>query len=101
MLPRVGEEAEIEIKIIARTRQEFQSAAYAELGLPRAPAIMINDEMIAAGQDIEEHRLLQEIPNRRQSATFPNGTDNLRDTMNITNKPGEEQYGMALRDLVQ
>ncbi|MDD3620163.1 MAG: hypothetical protein PHX57_12300 [Desulfobulbaceae bacterium] len=64
MLPRVGEEAEIEMEIIARPRHEFQSAAYAELGLPRAPAIMINDEVIVAGQDIEEHRLLKEIRRR-------------------------------------
>lgn len=64
MLPRVGEEAEIEIEIIVKPRQEFQSAAFAELGLPRAPAIMINDEVIVAGQDIEEHRLVQEIRSR-------------------------------------
>lgn len=87
MLPRVDEEAEIAIEIIVKRRQEFQSAAFAELGLPRAPAIMINNGVIVAGQDIDEGRLVQEI--RRRLARM--GKGKRRKQILQRNRSGQDQ----------
>jgi hypothetical protein len=40
-----------------KPRHEYQSMAYAELGLPKAPAIMVGSEVIVEGRDIEEQEL--------------------------------------------
>ena len=57
MLPRLGAKFGVSVEVIAKTRQEYQSTAYAELKLPRAPAVMINSEVIVEGRDIEEQEL--------------------------------------------
>ena len=61
MIPRLGEQLNIDIAVTSKPRHEFQSAAYAELDLPKAPAIMIGDKVIVAGSDIEEEKLIAEI----------------------------------------
>ena len=68
MLPRLGEQVDIEIEVVSKPRHEYQSAAYAELGLPRAPAIMLGDEVIVAGRDIEEATLINEVLRRLSRA---------------------------------
>jgi len=57
MLPRLGEKFGVNIEVIAKSRQEYQAAAHAGLGLPRAPAIMIDSEVIVEGRDIDEQEL--------------------------------------------
>jgi len=54
MVPRVGEKYGIEVEIISKRREAYQSEEHAKLGLPVAPAIMIGDEVIAQGKDISE-----------------------------------------------
>ncbi len=54
MLPRLGEKFAISIEVISKRRHEYLSAAYAETGLPKAPAIMIDGQTIVQGQDIDE-----------------------------------------------
>lgn len=61
MLPRLGEQLDIEIEVISKPRSEYQSAAYAELGLPRAPAIMLGERILVAGGDIDEADLLNAV----------------------------------------
>jgi len=61
MLPGLGEQLNIEIEVILKSRQEYQSAAYAELGLPRAPAIMLDEKILVAGGDIDEADLLNAV----------------------------------------
>ena len=61
MLPGLGEQPDIEIEVILKSRQEYQSTAYAELGLPRAPAIMLGDKILVAGGDIDEADLLNAV----------------------------------------
>jgi hypothetical protein len=61
MMPRLGEQFDIDIKVISKPRHEFQAPSYMELGMPKAPAIMIGAEVIVAGADIEEEKLISTI----------------------------------------
>ncbi|HEB70288.1 MAG TPA: hypothetical protein ENI88_11810 [Desulfobulbus sp.] len=61
MLPGLGEQPDIEIEVILKSRHEYQSTAYAELGLPRAPAIMLGNKILVAGGDIDEADLLNAV----------------------------------------
>ncbi len=45
------------MEFIAKPRHEYQSMAYADLGLPKAPAIMIGSEVVVEGRDIDEQEL--------------------------------------------
>jgi len=54
MLPRLGELFPDAIEVISKPRQEYQTMAYAELGLPKAPAIMVGGEIITEGKDIDD-----------------------------------------------
>ncbi len=57
MLPRLGEKFDVHFEIVERPRHEYQSLAYADLGLPKAPAIMIGGDVIVEGRDIDEQEL--------------------------------------------
>ncbi|MFZ5771859.1 MAG: NEPxGxxU motif selenoprotein TsoC [Thermodesulfobacteriota bacterium] len=57
MLPRLSEKFDIPFEVSERPRHEYQSLAYADLGLPRAPAIMIGGDVIVEGRDIDEQEL--------------------------------------------
>ena len=57
----MGEQVDIEIEIISKPRHEYQSSDWAESGLPKAPAIMFDDDVIVAGRDIDEEALGNEI----------------------------------------
>jgi hypothetical protein len=61
MIPRLGEQFGIEIEVISKPRGEYQTAAYAQLGLPKAPAIMIDNSVIVVGGDIDETLLVRTI----------------------------------------
>lgn len=54
MLPRLGALFPDTIEVITKPRQEYQTMAYAELGLPKAPAIMADGETIVEGKDIDD-----------------------------------------------
>lgn len=66
MIPRLGDLFDIDINVISKSRDDYQSLAYEELGLPKAPAIMIGSKVFVAGTDIEEEKLLSEIRKRFQ-----------------------------------
>ena len=61
MIPRLGEQFNIEIEVVSKPRQEYQTSAYTELGLPKAPAIILDEEIIVAGSDIDEASLISKI----------------------------------------
>jgi len=50
-----------EIEVISKPRQDYQTTAYAERGLPKAPAIMLEERVLVAGRDIDETDLLNII----------------------------------------
>lgn len=65
MVPRLGEKHRMRIEVISKSREEYTSAAYAELGLPLAPAIMIEEEIVVEKADISEDDLeaaIERIP---------------------------------------
>jgi hypothetical protein len=57
MIPGLGEKYDIDIEVISKPRSEYASEEYLLKGLPKAPAIMIGEEVIVAGRDISENDL--------------------------------------------
>jgi hypothetical protein len=57
MMPRLGEKYDIEIETISKPREEFTTSEYLELGLPKAPAVMLGDEIVVKGADASEKNL--------------------------------------------
>jgi hypothetical protein len=56
-MPRLGQKYEIEIETTAKPKTEYATDAYLELGLPKAPAVMVGDEIIIKGTDASEENL--------------------------------------------
>ncbi|MCL7488693.1 MAG: hypothetical protein M8357_11045 [Desulfobulbaceae bacterium] len=61
MVPRLGEQFDIEVEVVSKPRQEYQTDAYTRSGLPKAPAIMVDNSVIVAGGDIDETNLIRAI----------------------------------------
>ncbi len=57
MLPRLGKKFTVVIESISKPRQEYQSKDYAKLGLPKAPAVTMDGEIIVEGRNIDEQEL--------------------------------------------
>jgi hypothetical protein len=55
MMPRLGEKYEIELEIISKPKAEYLTDEYFSLDLPVAPAIMVGDEIVTEGKDIDDH----------------------------------------------
>ena len=55
MIPRLGEK--YEVKTISNARAEYKTAEYLAQKLPKAPAIMIGDEVVAEGSDVSQEKL--------------------------------------------
>jgi len=57
MIPRLGEKYQVEIETVSKPNQEYRSEEYAKLGLPLAPAIMVGNELVVQGCDVDEDKL--------------------------------------------
>jgi hypothetical protein len=57
MIPRLGEKYKVEIETISKPRHEYRTEEYARLGLPPAPAIMVGDELVVQGCDVDEDKV--------------------------------------------
>ncbi|RJR40770.1 MAG: hypothetical protein C4576_19595 [Desulfobacteraceae bacterium] len=57
MMPRLGVEYEIEIETISKPKDQYQTDEYFELDLPVAPAVMVGEEILVEGSDVNEERL--------------------------------------------
>jgi hypothetical protein len=57
MIPRLGNKYDIEIDITAKSKEDYMTDAYFELDLPVAPAIMVGDEIIVEGSDVEKDKI--------------------------------------------
>ena len=53
----MGEKFNLEIETISRTREAYRTAEYRATGLPIAPAVMLNDEMLIQGGPISGEAL--------------------------------------------
>lgn len=57
-MPRVGSKfKEVKIETVSKPRTEYATAEYQRLGLPKAPAVMLGDEIVVEGADISEKTL--------------------------------------------
>jgi hypothetical protein len=57
IIPRLGEKYQVEIETVSKPNQDFRTEEYARLGLPLAPAIMVGDELVVQGCDIDDDNL--------------------------------------------
>jgi len=57
MMPRLGQKYPIEVEVTSKPIAEYQTDEYFELDLPTAPAIMVGEEIVVEGTDVEEHKL--------------------------------------------
>ena len=53
----MGEKYGVECEFISKPIAEYQTDEYFELDLPGAPAVMVGEEIVAEGADVEEYRL--------------------------------------------
>ncbi len=56
-MPRLGQKYPIEVEVTSKPIADYQTDEYFELDLPAAPAVMVGDEIVVEGADVEEHRL--------------------------------------------
>ena len=63
MMPRLGEEYDIEIETISKPREEYNTDEYFELDLPVAPAVMVGEEIVVQGSDVSDEKLEAAICN--------------------------------------
>ena len=57
----LGAEYPVEIETTSKPRADYQTEEYMELDLPRAPAIMVGDEVVVEGSDVAEEKVVAEI----------------------------------------
>ncbi len=56
-MPRLGKKYGFEHEVTSKPIADYQTDEYFELDLPGAPAIMVGDEIVVEGTDVEEHKL--------------------------------------------
>jgi hypothetical protein len=61
MMPRLGEKYDIEIEITSKPKPEYLTDEYFALDLPVAPAIMVGEEIVTEGKDVDDHPVEVEI----------------------------------------
>ncbi len=57
MMPRLGEKYDIEIEITSKPKPEYLTDEYFALDLPVAPAIMVGEEIITEGKDVDDYKV--------------------------------------------
>ena len=61
MMPRLGEKYDIEIEITSKPKPEYLTDEYFALDLPVAPAIMVGEEIVTEGKDVDDYTVEVEI----------------------------------------
>ena len=56
-MPRLGGKYRIDINTTSKQKTEYLTDEYFALDLPVAPAVMVGDEIVVEGTDVEEHAL--------------------------------------------
>ena len=54
-MPRLGEKYDVEFDITSKPKSEYLTDEYFSLDLPVAPAIMVGEEIVTEGKDIDNH----------------------------------------------
>lgn len=55
MMPRLGEKYDIKIEITSKPKSVYLTDEYFALDLPVAPAIMVGEEIVTEGADVDDH----------------------------------------------
>jgi hypothetical protein len=56
-MPRLGQQYDIEIEVTSKPKEQYNTDEYFELDLPVAPAVMVGEEILVEGTDVDEHDL--------------------------------------------
>ena len=54
-MSRLGNEYEIEIEVTSKPKSDYLTDEYFALDLPVAPAIMVGEEIVTEGKDVDDH----------------------------------------------
>ncbi|MBM4284374.1 MAG: hypothetical protein FJ128_03870 [Deltaproteobacteria bacterium] len=57
MMPRLGQKYDIEIETFSQPIAAYQTDEYFEMDLPTAPAVMVGEEIVVEGADVDETQL--------------------------------------------
>ncbi|MDF1578037.1 MAG: hypothetical protein RQ753_07680 [Desulfurivibrionaceae bacterium] len=55
MMPSLGTKYDIDIEVNSRPKAEYLTDEYFALDLPVAPAIMVGNEIVTEGKDVDDH----------------------------------------------
>lgn len=55
MMPRLGTTYDVEIETVSKPKADYHTDEYYALDLPVAPAIMVGEEIVVEGTDIDDH----------------------------------------------
>nr|WP_291320553.1 hypothetical protein [Desulfonatronospira sp.] len=61
MMPRLGEKYDVEIETVSKPMEDYQTDEYFEQDLPVAPAVMVEEEILVEGSNIDEHEVEKAI----------------------------------------
>jgi disulfide oxidoreductase YuzD len=57
MIPVLGQKYEIDIEVMSKPKSDYMTDEYFELDLPVAPAVMVDDEIVAEGSDVAQNAI--------------------------------------------
>jgi hypothetical protein len=57
MMPSLGSKYEIAIEVYSRPKAEYHTDEYFALDIPVAPAIMVGDEIVTEGKDVDDYTI--------------------------------------------
>lgn len=56
-MPRLGTKYQVEIEVTSKPIAEYQTDDYFELDLPVAPAVMVGEDIVVEGANIDEDKV--------------------------------------------
>ena len=57
MIPVLGQKYDIDIDVTAKPKAEYMTDEYFALDLPVAPAVMVGDEIVVEGSDVDQFEI--------------------------------------------
>jgi hypothetical protein len=57
MMPGLGTNYQVEIEVTSKPIAEYQTDDYFELDLPVAPAVMVGEEIVVEGANVDEDKV--------------------------------------------
>ena len=55
MMPRLGTTYDVKVETVSKPKADYHTDEYYALDLPVAPAIMVGEEIVVEGTDIDDH----------------------------------------------